>query len=314
VDATVSVVVRADGSGVVRVTVVADAEAVRAAESGGVALEQAVRLADLADSGWTVGPWVKADDGSATIVLSHPFDSVEQVAGIVAGLNGDAGPLPALEATRDEGLFGTEFGATGRIDIPGASARIADDAELLANLGALGVDVNVIDQQLLAQIQSSFTLTVIVQLPEQQPITFTSEPGKQGGPASQGERAVPTPGVAKVVTSGSVQNTERILFLVAAIGFGVLAMLVWSRGRRRRRRAGRRPPPRRPSPTARRGAGRGAPEPPARRVPPRPSARGQTQPRGRNPGAGPGSGAGPGPRPGPRGGPRPGPGSGPGRP
>lgn len=287
VDATVSVVVRADGSGVVRVTVAADAEAVKAAESGGVALEQAVRLADLADSGWRVGSWVKADDGSATIVLSHRFESVDQVAGIVAGLNGTTGPLPSLQATRDAGLFSTEYAVKGRIDIPGASAGIADDAELVAKLGALGVDVNVIDQQLLAQIQSSFTLKVVVKLPDQAAVTFAPEIGKDGSVQD----------IATVDASSSVRNTDRILFLVAAAGFAVLAILVWRRGgRRRRRRAG--PGGRRGrgrstapqgratrAPTPRRGA---APPPPARRVPPGAGPGGQTPPRGRNPGAGPG--------------------------
>ena len=273
VDATVSVVVRADGSGVVRVTVVADAEAVKAAESGGVALEQAVRLADLADSGWTVGSWAKADDGSATIVLSYRFESVDQVAGIVAGLNGKTGPLPSLQATRDAGVFSTEYAVKGSIDVPGASAGIADDAELVTKLGALGVDVNIIDQQLLAQIQSSFTLKVVVKLPDQAAVTFAPKIGKEAGSVQD---------VAPIDASSSVRNTERILFLGAAAGFAVLAILVWRRGRRRRRRGsrggrGRSPAPQGRSsgaPTQRRGAA------PARRVPPRAGPGGQTPPRG----------------------------------
>gem|GEM_PF-1114499 len=291
VDATVSVLVRPDGSGVVRVTVAADAEAVKAAESGGVVLEHAVRLGDLAHSGWTVGSWVKANDGSATIVLSHPFDSVDQVAGIVAGLTGKTGPLPSLRATRDAGLFSTEYAVTGRIDTSRASAGIAADPELVTKLAALGVDANVIDQQLRAQIQSSFTLKVVVKLPDQAAVTFAPKVGKDGSGR----------GIATVDASSSVRNTTRILFLVAAVGFAVLAILVWRRGRRRRGRAGRgargraRPSPPRATraPTPRPDT---APAPPARRVPPRPGPGGQTPPRGRNPGAGPPppSGSGPG--------------------
>jgi hypothetical protein len=293
VDATVSVVVRPDGSGVVRVTVAADAEAVKAAESGGVALEHAVRLGDLAHAGWSVGSWVKAGDGSATIVLSHPFDSVDQVAGIVAGLTGKTGPLPSLRATRDAGLFSTDYAVTGRIDTPGARAGIADDAELVAKLGALGVDVNAIDQQLRAQIQSSFTLKVVVKLPDQAAVTFAPKVGKDGSAR----------GIATVDASSSVRNTKRILFVVAAAGFAMLAILVWRRGRRRRGRTGRgaadrgRSPVPQPratrAPTPRRDT---APAPPARRVRPKPGPGGQTPPRDRNPGAGPtpSSGSGPG--------------------
>ena len=83
VDTTVDVTVREDGSGVVRVVVEADAEAVKAAESGGVPIEQAVRLGDLAEAGFRVGAWQEAEDGSATIVISRPFDSVDEVQGIV---------------------------------------------------------------------------------------------------------------------------------------------------------------------------------------------------------------------------------------
>jgi hypothetical protein len=224
VDATVSVVVRENGAGVVRVRVVADAEAVTAAESGGAPLETAVRLSDLADSGWTVGSWVKAEDGAATIVLTHPFASVDDVAPILAGLNGEIGPLPSLEATRQEGIFSTEYGVRGKIDIGAAGSGVADDQELVAKLAALGVDVNLIDQQLLAQIQSSFGLRVIVKLPDQKPITFTPTEGST---------------TAVVDASSSVMNTERIIFLAAAVGFALLAIVVWIRGGRRRRRRGR---------------------------------------------------------------------------
>lgn len=224
VDTTVSVVVQADGSGVVRVTVVADAEAVKAAESGGVALEQAVRLSDLADAGWTVGRWVKAEDGSATVVLARRFGSVEDVAGIIAGLNGENGPLPSLRATREAEILATNYHVSGRIDLAGAGTGLAADDELVARLRALGVDVNAIDQQLLAQVQSSFTLKVVVTLPGQAPVTFTPKPGKT---------------VTGFDASSSVLNTERIVFLGAAAGFLALAILVWIRGGRRRRRRGR---------------------------------------------------------------------------
>ncbi len=285
VDTTVTVVVRENGSGVVRVRVVADAEAVKAAESGGAPLETAVRLSDLADSGWTVGSWAKAKDGSATIVLTHPFASVDDVAPIISGLNGKIGPLPSLTATRDDGIFSTEYGVSGKIDVGAAGSGIADDQELVAKLAALGVDVNVIDQQLLAQVQSSFGLRVVVKLPGQQAVAFTP---KEGSTA------------ATVDASSSVMNTGRIVFLAAAVGFGLLAVIVWSRGGRRRRRRGRsrgRGNGRSPAPTratraaagqapSRRGAstaGGAAPTaPPPRRVRPPAGPGGQTPPRGRN--------------------------------
>ena len=88
VETTVHVNVRDDGSGIVRVVVHADAEAVKAAESGGTPIDQAVRLTDIADAGFRIGAWTKADDGSATIVISRRFTNVSEVEGVVRALNG----------------------------------------------------------------------------------------------------------------------------------------------------------------------------------------------------------------------------------
>ncbi len=260
VDTTVDVTVREDGSGVVRVVVEADAEAVKAAESGGVPIEQAVRLGDLAEAGFRVGAWQKAEDGSATIVISRPFDSVDEVQGIVRALGGAGGPLPELRATLDKGIVGTDYGVQGRIDLDNVTSGVSDDEELVAKLQALGVDVNVIDQQLLAQVQSSFGLKVVVRLPDQKPVTFTPKEGAT---------------TAAIDSSAQILNLERIIFAGAALGFVLLAIIVWRRGgrRRRSRRRGSRganddaPSPQR---SRRSPAATGpAPAQPARRPPPR---------------------------------------------
>ena len=224
VDATVDVRVREDGSGVVRVIVEADPEAVRAAESGGVPLEQAVRLGDLSDAGFRVGTWERADDGSATIVISRPFRSVDEVEGIVRALGGEDGPLPELRATMDEGIVATDYAVDGRIDLDSVSTGVTGDEELLARLQALGIDVNAIDAQLLAQVQSSFGLRVVVRLPGEEPVTFAPREGAT---------------TATFDASTQVVNTERIIFAAAALGFLLLALVVWLQGRRRRRRRSR---------------------------------------------------------------------------
>jgi len=221
VETRVVVDVRENGSGVVRVVVRADGEAVRAAESGGVPIDKAVRLSDVADAGFRVGRWRRADDGSATIVISRRFRSVSEVEDIVRALNGEAGPLPALRATRDRGLVATEYGVRGRIDLENVTTGVDDDRELRARLEALGVDVAAIDAQLLAQIRSSFDLKVVVRLPDQAPITFTPK-----GDA-------PT---ATVDASAELLDTERVAFAGAAVAFAALAGVVLLAGRRRRRR------------------------------------------------------------------------------
>ncbi len=256
VDATLDVRVRENGSGVVRLVVSADADAVRAAESGGLPLEQAVRLDDLGAAGWAVDPWVRAEDGSASIVLSKQFESTEQVAGIISEASGDNGPL-RLSATRERGFLATDYGVDGRVDLEHVTTGVPTDAELLANLTAQSVDPTVIDQQLLAQVKASFGLKVVVHLPGGATKTFTAKPGA----------------ITRVDALASVRDTVRLVFLLAALVFVILAVVLWRRGGRpRRRRATPRPPTKpRPEPTARPKPGPGGLEGPRRRpVPPRP--------------------------------------------
>jgi hypothetical protein len=241
VDAAVIVDVRDDGSGVVRVRVVADAEAVRATESGGATIEDSVRLADLSDAGWRVGAWRRAEDGSATLVLSKPFSSVDEVAGIMREISGPDGPLQRVRVTRERGLLSTEWSLSGRADLADVQTGVATDPELVASLTNQQVDVDAIDRQLLAQLEASFGLRVEVRLPGGERFVFAPEPG----------------GAEPLQASSSVLDTERVAFLVAALGFALLALVVWRRGGRRRRggggrgAGGRRGPPARSGPASR---------------------------------------------------------------
>ncbi len=263
VDATLDVRVRENGSGVVRLVVDADAEAVTAAESGGVPLEQAVRLDDLADGGWDVGAWTRAEDGAASIVLTRPFESPEQVEGIIREASGDSGPL-RLSASREPGFLATEYGVAGTVDLENVTTGVPTDTELLTNLSAQSVDPAVIDQQLLAQLKSSFGLRVVVRLPGEAPQTFAAEPGA----------------VTPVAALASVRDMRRLLFLIAALVLAIGAVVLWVRGGRPRPR--RRPkPPAKPRPPVRPKPGPGGLEGPPRRGPNRPPVpRPHVEPRG----------------------------------
>jgi len=232
VNATVDVQVREDGSGVVRVLVDADAAAVKAAESGGVPLEGAVRLDDLADAGWEVGAWVRVEDGSASIELSKPFESVGQVAEIVEEASGTDGPLRGVRATREVGFLATEYGLVGDVDLANVTTGVPTDPELLANLSAQSVDPAVIDAQLLASVKASFGLKIVARLPGSKAQTVVAEPGAA------------TP----ISLTASVRDTQRLAFLVSALVLVVLAIVLWVRGGRPRRTRGKpRPRPRPPS-------------------------------------------------------------------
>jgi hypothetical protein len=214
----------------VQTVVTADAEAVQAAEAGGGKLEDRVRLADLPAAGWSVSPWVRNQDGSATITLRKPFTDVGEIPGILHELNGDHGPLRSSAFTRSRGFFSTKYTATGEVDLGTIGTGITDDAQLVQQLQGQGVDVAGIDAQLLDQLKRAFTVKLVVELPGHKPVTIAPAPGAN----------------ASVDVSSSAQDTRRVTLIALAGGLLVLAMVValWPRrrkggGRRARRRARR---------------------------------------------------------------------------
>ena len=258
VDTTVTVKVRQDGSGFVRVDVLVDAEAVQTAEVAGGKLEDRVRLGDLPAAGWTVEPWVRNQDGSASLSLSKPFTSVDQVAGLLDELNGPNGPLEDAALTRKRSFFSTDYRATGVVDLGKVTTGISQDSDLVARLQAQGVDVNGVDQQLLGQLKSALTVRLVVDLP---------------GPGKAVVQADPN-GAATLSASSSVKDTNRI-YLVVVAGLLVLAALIvaiWPRKRKRKRkggsRGGRRRPPLPEAPHSAYVSWEDATSPTTRRTPP----------------------------------------------
>jgi len=89
VDTSVGLVVEPDGSGTVTLTAIADAELVAKAPG----LAEDLRFDDAVAAGWTVdGPTATAD-GGLQVVVTHPFDTVEQATALLQSLNGPDGPL-----------------------------------------------------------------------------------------------------------------------------------------------------------------------------------------------------------------------------
>ena len=236
VDATVTVDMHDDGSGRVTLDVHLAAQAVQALESGGTKLEDAVRLADLQGAGWTIGPWKKAADGSASLQLSKPFTSPDQVAGIVGELNGAGGPVRDVTASRDRGLLGTDYSVKGAVDLGAIATGITADPELVASLTNQQVDPNAIDQSLLQRLHEALSVDLVVKFPDGSSTTVTGVAGQR----------VP------VDASANVRNTRRIVLFAVAIGLVVLAVVVWFGGRHSRRRVRAKAPIRRFDPHSRR--------------------------------------------------------------
>ena len=223
VDTTVSIKVHDDGSGVVTVTAVLDPDAVAAAVAGGGKLEDRVRLGDLTRAGWTVHPWVRAADGSAQLMLTKPFSSPAQVAGIMHEISGATGPLRDVTVTRDRGVFSTTYSARGTVDLQTLKTGLTTDPAVVAALANQQVDVNAIDQSLLAAIRDSFGLKLAIDLPGR----ATTVQGVSGKATA-------------VDTSSSVLDTQRVVLVVVALVLVALAVLVLLWPGRRRRRGARR--------------------------------------------------------------------------
>jgi hypothetical protein len=227
VDTTLTIDVHDDGSGSVRVRLALDADAVQNAQAGGGMLEDRVRLGDLAAAGWTVTPWRRAPDGSATVSLRKSFANAGDLAGVVAELSGNDGPLKGVTLERTRGFLSTDYKITGDADLSRLTAGIADDPEVVAQLTGQRVDVAQIDQRLAQQINDSFRLRIRFVFPGGAVTEVKPEPGKK----------------VSLATSTSQFDTTRALLLAGAVALGVLGVALLVRGEvRSRRRRGRRAP------------------------------------------------------------------------
>jgi hypothetical protein len=220
VDTTLTINVHDDGSGSVRVRVALDADAVQNAQAGGGMLEDRVRLGDLQAAGWTVTPWRRAPDGSATVSLRKNFANAGDLAGVIAELSGKDGPLRRVTLERNRGFLSTEYKISGAADLSRLTAGIADDPEVVAQLTGQRVDVAQIDQRIAQQINDAFRLRIRFVFPGGDVTEVRPEPGKK----------------VSLATSTSQFDTTRALLLAGAVVLGALGVVLLVRGELRRRR------------------------------------------------------------------------------
>jgi hypothetical protein len=224
VDTTLTIDVHDNGGGSVRIRVALDADAVQNAQAGGGRLEDRVRLGDLQAAGWTVSPWRRAPDGSATISLRKDFANAGELAGVVSEVSGKDGPLRGVTLERSRGLLSTDYKVNGEADLSRLTAGVANDPDVVAQLTGQRVDVAQIDQRLAQEINNAFRLRIRFVFP--------------GGDVTQVE---PKPGKKVSLATTTTQfDTTRALLLAGAIVLGVLGVVVFIRGEMRRRRRYRR--------------------------------------------------------------------------
>jgi hypothetical protein len=224
VDTTLTIDVHDDGSGSVRVRLALDADAVQNAQAGGGKLEDRVRLGDLQAAGWTVTPWRRAPDGSATVSLRKSFANAGDLAAVVAELSGKDGPLQGVTLERNRGFLSTEYKIKGDADLSRLTAGIADDPEVVAQLTGQRVDLARIDQRLAQQINDAFRLRIRFVFPGGDVAEVKPAPGKK----------------VSLAASTSQFDTTRALLLAGAVALGVLGVVLLVRGEvRAGRRRGR---------------------------------------------------------------------------
>lgn len=223
VDATVTVRVRADGSGRVTARAALDADAVRAAEIGGGKLEDRVRLGDLGAAGWSSSGWVRTTAGGAVLTVGKPFVRAEEAGAVVAELDGPDGPLRGVRVSRDASTFGAKWTFSGVGDLRELKTGIGTDPELLAKLTAERVDVAALDQRLLTRLRDGFRLRVIADLPHAAPRQWR---------VPMGSRVI-------LREESSSFATEKLLLLLGGVVLAMLAIGLLVVGERRGRRRSR---------------------------------------------------------------------------
>ncbi|MGZ4676139.1 MAG: hypothetical protein ACXVLO_08465 [Acidimicrobiia bacterium] len=230
VDATVTVRMHADGSGAVSVRVDLDGDAVRAAEIAGGKLEDRVRLGDLRDAGWTVGPWRRTTAGGASVTITKPFRRPEQVGAVIRELNGADGPLRGFGARREASTFTTSWQVRGRIDLRTIDLGVTSDQQLVAALTAKRVDPGLVEQRIAGQAVTGLRIHGRVELPDGAVREVTVRPGAQ----------------ATLRASGDHTDWSRVVLLVGGVLAALAAITVVAVGesRARRRRRPRRIPTR----------------------------------------------------------------------
>lgn len=218
VDATVTVRMQENGSGVVRVRVVLDADAVRAAEVGNGKLEQRVRLADLPGAGWSVTPWRRNAKGGAALTIRKPFSAPREVAGIVREISGSNGPVRGVTATRSTSTLSRRWAVDGVVDLRTIKLGVGADPELVAKLTSERVDIPQVERRIASGL-GQLRVSLVAELPGDRRVVS----------ATVGRRSV-------LQASAQSTDTNRIVMLLGGLAVAALAIFLLLVGELRARR------------------------------------------------------------------------------
>lgn len=214
-DVTVDVAMQPDGTGVVTVDAVADAELV--AQVPG--LVDDLRLDDAIANGWVVTGPIAAPDGGLSITLEHDFASAEELANV---MNSIGPPLADIEAARTTVEGQTTNAIRGRLVLPNGYESFAD-AELLEAVGGLPFSEEFASMNVPPSEAMSFTLRVA--LPGE---LVSAETGTEVGDGVI-ERTAPLDGSSLDVFTSTVQRpaSEGAGWAQPLSTFAFAALIVW---------------------------------------------------------------------------------------
>jgi hypothetical protein len=224
--ANVTITMNADGSGVVAVDLVADADLLTKAP----AAVSDLRFDDARAAGWQVtGPAPTADGGSS-VRLAKPFHSAEEAAAVMAEINGPQGPLRDMQFTRAVTFARVDISVSGAVQWEGGLAAFSDSA-LTAALGRTPLEQEVAASGVAPE--DALALTVTVKLPGE--VTGNGRASDDGTmtwtPVLRGSGRTEIAARSTVVDSGaqSARRTEHlarsaVVVYVSVIVLGLLAL------------------------------------------------------------------------------------------
>jgi len=239
VDTTVDVAVKADGTGVITLTAVADADVL--AQAPGLAED--LRFDDAIAAGWVLTPPAATEVGGLQVVLTHEFATVEEATALLQSINGASGPLHDVVLTRtvtDDDIT-TSLAGTLRVD--GGIDAFADPDVLSAiggspyadNIAATGLrPADVVTFTFTADIPGQSTTLATGTAAGDQSLTWSVP--LDGTPADLTSSSVLAQG-----TPSSIWGTVSTVALIVFVAWCVLAIaFIAFVARARKQRAQRR--------------------------------------------------------------------------
>ncbi len=160
VDVTTRVEVEPDGSGLVTVQAVLDADVMEWVDA------DSIRLSDLADSGWDVDEPVRRADGSVSISARRPFASPDDLQAVLEGIDGPGGLVRSARLSVDPGLGRTGYALTVAVQ-PRSSVLDYSDSELTALLDGepFGTPVGELEARAGGPLDETVSFVVSARLP-----------------------------------------------------------------------------------------------------------------------------------------------------